>query len=159
MCIRDRFSSKGNFNNEKLCYVFATDKKLFVGTDHALFYADSWLETREKMVFHSIYRVEPPSTITDIKYDPLNNILFILVSLTSKKNVAILYEGRTCTRLAEILLPTKPMTGIIDPMGQIFTIVGADRSISIYQYNSKGSYKLVHQLPQYVQIDPVHRCV
>lgn len=157
--LSELFSSKGDFNNEKLCYVFATDKKLFVGTDHALFYADSWLETREKMVFNSVYRVEPPSTITDIKYDPLNHILFILVSLTSKKNVAILYEGRTCTRLAEILLPTKPMTGIIDPMGQIFTIVGADHSISIYQYNSKGSYKLVHQLPQYVQIDPVHYTV
>ncbi|CAI4051323.1 hypothetical protein SKDZ_15G1920 [Saccharomyces kudriavzevii ZP591] len=134
---------------------------LYIGSEHRLWGYSGWLckDTNsinpvEKMECKLIFKCTSPSTITDVKYDINLGIIFVLLS---NGNKVLLFHHKSFNKLSEIpMKASKPVTGIIDPAGQTFTIMTADRSILVYQVNRTGTHKLINKLTQHVQMYPLH---
>ncbi|SCW02260.1 LAFE_0F02520g1_1 [Lachancea fermentati] len=155
--VLEKFSIAAKGIDQPLQFCFGDENRLFLGTDLGVYHIESWLETREKSDIKSFYSVKAPSTITDTLYDPKNRIVFILVNKSDGSNFVLLYSANSCKQLGDIpMTQSKPMTGIIDPVGQVFTVICDDRYISVFQYDKEGNHKLLHRLTQYVQVDPIH---
>ncbi|SCV06143.1 LANO_0H23046g1_1 [Lachancea nothofagi CBS 11611] len=136
--------------------VFGSANRLFAVTDRMVLYADEWLEKRATVEFLKFWQVEAPACITDAKFDCNLNLVFILVNKSSSENSVVICNSQTTQKLGEIPLgQSKPLTAIMDPNSQIFTVICADRNISLFQYTDTGNYKLLHKLNHYVQVDPL----
>ncbi|QLG74930.1 hypothetical protein HG535_0H02570 [Zygotorulaspora mrakii] len=147
-------TNTGSPEDRNIFFLLGDEQKLFVGTEQRLFCYRRWLE-KDKVEISQIFDCKPPSTITDVKYDSVNDVLFIL---QSKVNCILILNAGSMKRLAKISLSDTmaPITGVIDPMGQIFSVMVSDRSVLVYQYNAKGSFKLHQKLGQSVDINPLH---
>lgn len=147
-------TNTGSPEDRNIFFLLGDEQKLFVGTEQRLFCYRRWLE-KDKVEISQIFDCKPPSTITDVKYDSVNDVLFIL---QSKENCILILNAGSMKRLAKISLSDTmaPITGVIDPMGQIFSVMVSDRSVLVYQYNAKGSFKLHQKLGQSVDINPLH---
>lgn len=135
---------------------------LYIGSEHRLWGYSGWLcrdtnniNSVEKMNSKLLFECKSPSTITDVKYDINLGILFVLLS---NENKILLFRHKTFDKLSEITIDkaSKPITGIIDPTGQTFTVMTSDRSILVYQINKTGTHKLINKLTQHVQMYPLH---
>ncbi|CAI4063958.1 hypothetical protein N7582_002544 [Saccharomyces uvarum] len=135
---------------------------LCIGSEHRVWTYSDWfnkdtnsINSFERMKKKLMFECKSPSTITDVKYDIHLGIIFVLLS---NENKVLLFHHKSSEKLSEIPMDkaSKPVTGIIDPTGQTFTILTADRSILVYQVNKTGTHKLINKLTQHVQMYPLH---
>lgn len=145
--------------NDIFFIISIDDNRFLIGTESSLHFCtpikqnDSDTYEVDKKL---LYSCRSPTVITDMKLDYSGEILFIL---TSNPNSIIIYDIIQNKKLNEIKLNSnnmKPMTCIMDPMNQIFTVFTSDRNILIYQYNKSGNYKLINKLLQFNQMNPLH---
>ncbi|SCU93035.1 LAMI_0E12992g1_1 [Lachancea mirantina] len=143
---------------ETIYCIVGDQKKLFLGTDTGVFTIEDWLDSKlSNNVSKKMFELSAPSTITDLKFDSTTGVIFVLVNFSAERNAVLLFKPDAGLQIGEIPLgQTKPLTGIVDPTGQIFTVSCSDRHLYVFQYNEKGANKLLQKLPQYVQIDPIH---
>ena len=156
--VREKFEIKVlEARLEPLRLVVGSDACLYVGTDRTVLYADSLLEKGEKTSFQTLYHVEAPACVTDVKFDFQTGTIFVLVNQGNEGNyVALLDAAGGGAQVGQISLgASKPITGVVDPAGQIFTVICADRNVSVFQYGAGGSHKLLHRLNHYLQVDPL----
>ncbi|CCE62186.1 hypothetical protein TPHA_0C00290 [Tetrapisispora phaffii CBS 4417] len=136
-------------------------KTLIVGSYYKLIYYEDWynncnpankIKPKPKVLYQG---KKLSSTVTDVKYDPKLNIIFILIN---NKNKVLLFSSKTMKKLSEITFvdAIQPITGIVDPMGQIFTVLSLDQSVRFYQIKSDGNYKLIKTLQKKVNIYPLN---
>ncbi|KAG0656594.1 Protein hir2 [Monosporozyma unispora] len=140
--------------NDDTCFIMCQSDNLFIGSERKLFKVSHWNDTSLRKQ-DLIYSCLAPSIITDVKLDPAKSILFVL---SSNSNKISLFNSHTLKCLDTITLNdgTKPMTCITDPSSQVLTVFCSNRSMLLYQYNEVGSYKLLHELKQTVQMKPLH---
>lgn len=129
------------------------EKMLVIGTEHRVMRIESWMAGAGSLQT-TMFQVESPTVITDVKLDLLNRVVFIL---TAGTNAVHMFDADTLKKLGSVELAdsVKPITGIIDPAGQIFTVLSADRSMLVYQYNKQGASKMINRFAQYVKVDPL----
>lgn len=146
--------TEGVKKDRNVFFLLGDEERLYIGTEQKILCYRQWLE-KDKFQSEQVFQCKPPGTITDIKLDLLNNVLFVL---QSKENCILMFNATSSKQLAKIPLQESltPITGVVDPAGQIFTVMISDRSVFVYQYNSKGSFKLVQKLGQSVNINPIH---
>lgn len=139
--------------DKTVVFLMGDERTLFVGTERRIARVTPWLNEVDRK-WETVFECKSPCTITDVKFDRKSGVLFVL---TSGRNAVRLFESNSSKLLAQIELEddVKPITGILDPMGQIFTVLASDRSMLVYQYNAKGAYKQIHKLAQYVRVDPL----
>ncbi|GAV53192.1 hypothetical protein ZYGR_0AI04750 [Zygosaccharomyces rouxii] len=127
---------------------------LFLGTEHRVMCYRFWQDTHKRNLEY-VCRCDSPSTVNDVKYDAKSGVLFVLLG---NKNGILLFQADTLDNVGTIELPDSctPITCVVDPMGQVFTVMCSDRSMLLYQFNVQGSYKLINKFPQYVQVHPLH---
>ncbi|CCF57592.1 hypothetical protein KAFR_0C06010 [Kazachstania africana CBS 2517] len=141
---------------ETAFFILALNNYLFVGSEHQVIRHHNWKNDAASTIErHTLFECKSPSTITDIKLDKVKNVLFVLCS---NPNLILLLDAITGDKLNEIKLDknTTPFVCITDPSSERFTILCSDRSVLIYQFNEKGSYKQIHRLNQFVQVYPLH---
>lgn len=140
--------------DDEASFIMCQGTDLFIGSEHKLIKLSNW-EQPDARKQEELYSCQAPSMITDVKLD---NNLSVLFMLLSNPNRIVLFNSQSLKYMAEIILidSAKPVTGIIDPSSQIFTVFCSDRRILIYQYDQYGSYKLVNTLCQSVQVKPLH---
>lgn len=147
-----------NAGDKNIVFMIGDKRSLFIGTEHKIIRYRSWLKTSKEADgegSRTIFQCTAPCNITDLKYDERSKVLFVM---SNSPNRIVLFNAESLDQLAHIPLQDTitPITGVIDPMGQTFTVLASDRSILIYQYNEKGSFKLINKLAQYVNINPLH---
>lgn len=147
-----------NDADQNLRFVMGNNESLFIGSDKKIICYKDWQITCKESTspkYQTIFECKSSSIIADMKLDSKLNIIFVIVN---NKNKIMLYNCQTLSKLSEIELDdsVKPITGVIDPSGKIFTVFSLDRSILIYQINEKGQYKLINKLPQYLQLYPMN---
>lgn len=134
-------------------FVVGDERGLFLGSEHWIGRVEGWFGSGGKR-WGTVFECGSPCTITDVKFDSGSGVLFVL---TCGPNAVNLINGHSGQLLAQIPLESevKPVTGILDPMGQLFTVLASDRSMLVYQYSAKGAFKQIHRLPQHVKVDPL----
>ncbi|SCU77799.1 LADA_0A02278g1_1 [Lachancea dasiensis] len=143
-------------SDDQIYDVVATNDRMFVVLERSVYLADHWREKRDASVFVKFCEFEAPACITDVKLDPSTSLLFVLVNVSPEENSVTLWDSRAGENLGQIGLgQSKPLTAVLDPKSQIFTVICADRNISVFQYDHTGSYRLIHKLNHYVQVDPL----
>ncbi|CAR24480.1 Hir2p [Lachancea thermotolerans CBS 6340] len=130
--------------------------QLYVSSDRAVFFANSWLEAREKSQFEPLFEVKSPACITDVQLDTSLHLMFVLVSQGVEGNYIALLSTENKREVDRIPLgASQPVTGVLDPLSQFFTVVCADRNVSVFQYSASGNFKLLNRLSHYLQVDPL----
>lgn len=139
--------------DRNVVFMAGDDKTLVIGTEHRVMVIESWME-KPSGSNATVLQAKNPTVITDVKLDLKNRVVFIL---TAGANAIHLFDLNSLKKLGKIDLAdaVKPITGIMDPMGQIFTVLAADRSMLVYQYNKKGAFKVINKFSQYVKVDPL----
>ncbi|SCU85642.1 LAME_0D02168g1_1 [Lachancea meyersii CBS 8951] len=141
--------------------VFATETHFFVVTSRAVLWGDHWREKKASTELKEFWAIsETSACITDVKFDPINGVVFVLVNKSATENMVVLCDAQTALPAGEIELGvSKPLTGVVDPKAQIFTVICADRNVAVYQYTRVSSQKILHKplhkLNHYVQVDPL----
>lgn len=127
---------------------------LLIGSEHELLRMQQW-ENEGARATDTLFKCTAPRAITDVKLDTASMTAFVLCS---SPNTISLINVKTNTLIATITLtkPAKPSTIVLDPSGETFSVLCADRSIHVYQYNQKGDYKLLREMPRYVHVEPLH---
>ncbi|CAB4256294.1 similar to Saccharomyces cerevisiae YOR038C HIR2 Subunit of the HIR complex, a nucleosome assembly complex involved in regulation of histone gene transcription [Maudiozyma barnettii] len=147
----------GNGNDTQAFFLCGVDQTLIVASDHEILKINNWNENNENSEFKQdvISSYKSPCIITDIKLDTQQLLLFVLCS---NINSIEIFDVKNNKRLTQIILDKtiKPITLILDPSGNTFTILCSDRSIRVYQFNRSGNYKLIKEIAQYVHMEPLH---
>lgn len=127
---------------------------LFLGTEHRVMCYRFWQDPHKRSLEY-VCRCDSPSTVNDLKYDMKSGVLFVLLG---NKNGILLFQANTLDNVGTIELPDSctPITCVVDPMGQLFTVICSDRSMLLYQFNYQGSHKSINKFLQYVQAHPLH---
>ncbi|AMD19160.1 HBR259Wp [Eremothecium sinecaudum] len=135
-------------------YIVEGGGRLVVAGDRTIWRSDvdGWRELGEKTTFSVFKTFSEDECITDLKFDEVNGILFIGVS---KINEVWLYSVASWEKVGTISLGVKPVTIIVDPIGELVTLVSQNRLVSIYQYDAQGSTAVHRQLNQHVQTNPL----
>lgn len=136
-----------------IVFMAGTEKSLFIGTEHRVMRIETWMKHPRGSI-NTVLRTQSPTMITDMKLDVSSGVLFVL---TVDENAVHLIDANTLEKLGKIELPgiVRPITGVVDPVGQVFTVLASDRSMIVYQYNKTGAFKVLHKFPQYVKLDPL----
>ncbi|SCU85373.1 LAFA_0D15324g1_1 [Lachancea sp. 'fantastica'] len=141
---------------DQICNVSATETHMYAVASRNVLWGEHWRENRAQTVFTKFWSIEAPACITDVQFDHNSKVVFILVNKSSTENAVVLCDAKSAKQLGEIPLGiSKPLTGVVDPKSQIFTVICADRNVTVYQYNTLGCHKLLHKLNHYVQVDPL----
>lgn len=140
--------------DRNIVFLEGDSETLFLGTEHRVMCYRFWQDPQKRNLEY-VCRCDSPSSVNDVKYDSKTGILFVLLG---NKNGILLFQADTLDNVGTIELSDSctPITCVIDPMGQIFTVMCFDRSMLLYQYNEQGSYKLINKFPQFVQVHPLH---
>lgn len=133
-------------------FMVAGEQELFLGTEHWVARVGSWQSDERR--WETVYECEGACVVTDVKLERGGGVLFVL---TSGPNAVNLFDARSLKLLGRVELENevKPITGIVDPAGQIFSVLASDRSMLVYQYNAKGAFKQIQKLAQCAKVDPV----
>lgn len=152
--LKCEWSIKLDLDNEIGRYLIVTEDKLLVGSDHLIILFNNWSLLNSVKEDEYILKLDKKegNVLTDMKYDSVNGLLFVLIS---KKNCIWIYRLSTMKKFTEIILHAKPITAIVDPIGQLLTIIMENRSIFIYQYEADGRNELNFQFTQYTQVNPL----
>ncbi|QLL30841.1 hypothetical protein HG536_0A06560 [Torulaspora globosa] len=139
--------------DRSVVFMVGDERELFLGTEHWVARVGSWLQGSD-MRWETVFECGSACTITDVKLERSGGVLFVL---TSGPNGVNLFDSRSLRLLGRIALDSevKPITGIVDPVGQIFTVLASDRSVLVYQYSATGAFKQLQRLAQCVKVDPV----
>ncbi|QLQ81555.1 hypothetical protein HG537_0F03160 [Torulaspora globosa] len=133
-------------------FMVGDERELFLGTEHWVGRVRSW--QNDERQWDTVFECQGSCVITDVKFEPGSGVLFVL---TSGPNAVNLFELGSIKLVGRIVLDNdvRPITGIVDPLGQIFSVLSSDRSMVVYQYNAKGAFKQIQKLAQWVKVDPV----
>lgn len=139
---------------EEAFFLSGFENILFVGSEHQILKVRDWNENATRKT-DELFHCKSPCTITDIKFDHKQKVLFVLCS---NPNSILLFDAATSEKLSKIKLDKdiKPVTAITDPSGETFTVLCSDRSIRVYQFNKSGAHKLLNEMSQFVQVEPLH---
>ncbi|CEP60693.1 Hir2p LALA0_S01e16798g [Lachancea lanzarotensis] len=142
--------------DDQIYNVSATGTHLYAVASRSVLWGEHWREMKAQTVFTKFWTVDAPACITDVQFDHGSGVVFVLVNKSSTENFVFLCDGKTAKQVGEIPLGTsKPLTGVVDPKSQIFTVICADRNVAVYQFTASGRHKLLHKLNHYVQVDPL----
>ncbi|AET40241.1 Hir2p Ecym_5498 [Eremothecium cymbalariae DBVPG len=136
-------------------YLVVIGKQLVIAGDRTIWRSAvdvDWRIAREATTFEKFVEFEKDECVTDMKYDDVHGTVFVGVS---SQNKVWLYDVATWGKVGTITLNAKPITLIVDPLGELLTVILQNRSVTIYQYDELGSTKVHHQLNQYVQMNPL----
>ncbi|UCS22625.1 uncharacterized protein HLK63_L00781 [Nakaseomyces glabratus] len=149
-------------DEDELVFAMGDRDCLYLGTEHSVYSYSGWLKALESgytaLENKLIYTTVSQSIITDVKWDSLLDILFVLTDRPCKIH---LFDTRSANKkeITSIALDknSKPLTGVVDPSGAgTFTVLTSDRSIVVYHINRTGDYKEVKKLSQHVLVYPLH---
>ena len=135
-------------------FLSGSAETLLIGSEHELLRMHKWEDESARNI-EPLFKCTAPRAITDVKLDRESMTAFVLCS---SPNTISLINVKTKKSIATITLakPSKPNTIILDPSGETFSVLCADRSIHVYQYNLQGDYKLVKEMPRFVHVEPIH---
>ncbi|KAG0668183.1 Protein hir2 [Maudiozyma exigua] len=153
-----KFTNKMDDDEKQVIFLSGVEKTVIVASEHEVFRIDNWNGTataeREQT---SIVKYESPCTITDVKLDTTQKLLFVLYSNPNTIEMFDINDTKSPSVMKiNLNKNVKPVTLITDPSSETFTILCSDRSIHVYQYNKSGNYKLINELSQYVHVEPLH---
>lgn len=125
-----------------------SDEKLVYGSDHLL----ASFNVKDPESSHEILNLRNSEAITDLKYDAKNELLFVSLS---KANTIKLISVENWETKSVIELKSKPITTIVDTLGQLLIVILQNRSIQVIQYDKSGAHKTHLTINQFVQTNPL----
>lgn len=152
-----KFTNKMDNDEKQVTFLSGVDTTIIVASEHEVLRMDNWNGIATEREQKSIVIYSSPCTITDVKLDTTQKLLFVLYSNPNTIEMFNLNDpGSPSVMKINLNKNVKPVTLITDPSSETFTVLCSDRSIHVYQYNKSGSYKLINELSQYVHVEPLH---
>ncbi|AAS51314.2 ACR088Wp [Eremothecium gossypii ATCC 10895] len=137
---------------DALRYVAGGEGELVVAGDRQIWAAGAdWRSAGRGTRFLTVAQLAGGACVTDVKADGAG---LVFVSVSGKDEVW-LYATGAWERVGVVTLAAKPVTLVVDPLGELLTVVLQNRSVAVYQYNRQGAVRMHQQLPQYVQTNPL----
>lgn len=167
-CTLDNLKTKFTFEfifdhpEEELVFGMGDRKRLYLATEQSVYCYDNWLDTLktgETNLSRRLIFLRPKgSIITDVKWDPKLQFLFVLTDEPCRVFVFNV-ETEEAKKMCDIRLEknVRPLTGIVDPSGAgTFTVLTSEKSILVYHLNKDGKYKTIDKLPHHAMVYPLN---